>query len=578
MRTVRDVISWLVLTALTPFAFLIRIGFTYVLPLALAVGALAAIGFTEIGRTGLCIGLALGALLGPARIAGVDFRQWLRDPATPSEIRDDTWIGLARGAFHAVGGEMLLGFLALVVFETISGQGVVGGFALAGGALVGIVLLQGIVDLVWRFGLRLALPQRVPAPEYWYHRPAPLLPPKQPNPRARRLIVCCDGTWNWPESRHETNVVRLVRAIVPEHDGTAQIVHYHQGVGTGNFVDRLGGGGSGIGLSASVKACYGFLADNYQPGDEIFLFGFSRGAYVARALAGMICTIGMLQKADMASFNAVWAWYAQGRGRRSRKIADLDAIVPATRRQDVEIECIGVWDTVGALGIPGSRFCAQAFAFYELELGLKVRNAFQALAMDEQRGNFQGAIWMPSKPAAASAPGAVAQNLRQMWFPGVHSNIGGGYEEHGLSDATFLWMVDQLQTSALIGLAPASIVSALDGRSAEAYPSGKLQDSRTLLWHLIGCPVPRPVAVSSVTEKVHDSARARSTAARTTARDTYKTAARVSWIGWATGLIAQRSAFESCTIAPAASGAPPPKQKARLDFCSALLRLFGPQG
>src|SRR5262245_48072116 len=131
----------------------------------------------------------------------------------------------------------------------------------------------------------------------------------------RRLIVCCDGTWNradW-EGGTATNVVRIARAIVPMAAGAApgapaipQIVHYHPGVGTGNQVDRLLGGGLGLGLSQNVRDAYAFLVNNHAPGDQIFLFGFSRGAYTARALGGLIGTIGLLRKQQMGGFQDAW--------------------------------------------------------------------------------------------------------------------------------------------------------------------------------------------------------------------------------------------------------------------------------
>ena len=200
------------------------------------------------------------------------------------------------------------------------------------------------------------------------------------------------------ESKRETNVVRMVRSLKPDDNGVAQIIHHHQGVGTGNFLDRLVGGGAGVGLSASVKARYGFLVDNYREGDEIFLFGFSRGAFVVRALGGVIGEIGMMRKAEMACFSEVWNWYCQGKEARDKNKETTLSLLAPHRCCVVDIECIGVWDTVGALGIPGTRLCAQTYEFYDTSLGTHVRHAFQSLAIDERRGNFQGAVWVPYDP------------------------------------------------------------------------------------------------------------------------------------------------------------------------------------
>jgi hypothetical protein len=539
-------------------------------------GAVYAAAMTGDGQRGFCMGLLLGALLGPARIAGVDFRQWLRDPATPSEMRDDTAIGLMRGVYHLLAGSALLTLLAYILIKMIWREGFWAGLALAGGALVAVLLMQAASEMVWRLGLWLHLPAPGNRREVWFQREPPLLPPRKARPeRYRRLIICCDGTWNWPESRRETNVVRLLRAITPEHDRGAQIVHYHQGVGTGNLIDRIVGGGSGVGLSASVKACYGFLVDNYREGDEIFLFGFSRGAYVVRALGGMIGKVGLLNKWEMDRFSEAWDWY--WRPRRLRRSSQLDEIAPA-RRKEIEIECIGVWDTVGALGIPGSRFCAASYAFHDTELGTAVRHAFQALAIDERRGNFQAAVWMPSaKSAARTDCAGVPQVLRQMWFPGVHSNIGGGYPEHGLSDTALLWMLAQLEAHQLLALDRQTVADSLDRN--EGYPGGKLQDSRSLFWKLLGCPMPRPVGFCSHTELIHDSVRKRTGAAAVPQGDVYKHPRRAAWAAKAQN-VAARGQFEADLPAMTPRARPnSPKLALRPpDFCTRILRQISPKG
>ena len=551
-------------------------------------------------RVGAAAGLLFGALFGPWRIAGVDFRQWFRDPGTPSEIGDDSWIGLFRGAFHAVWPTAIVAFVVLVYFLKsrlptactmidvsyllallpgwfakflTSCSGHSAAIKIVGGGIVGTAVMQAIAEIIWRVGLRYSLPDRAAAATFLAQNSLPMLSEKTPHAGIRRLIVCCDGTWNWPDARRETNVVRLVRAIAPDAGGVAQIVHYHQGVGTGNFVDRIAGGGAGVGLSASVKACYGFLVDNYKAHDEIFLFGFSRGAYVVRALGGLIGAIGMMRKHEMDRFADVWNWYWQDKSERKMEI--LEELAPG-RYKSVEIECIGVWDTVGALGIPGSRFCASTFAFHDTGLGAHVRNAFQALAIDERRGNFQAAIWVPGEPPPA-ATGNTRQVLRQMWFPGVHSNIGGGYPKHGLSDTTFLWMVSQLNP--LLGLDRNSIVVSLDRDGSELYPGGELQNSRTRFWRLLGSPVPRPICAISQTEKIHESAWQRSTAATVAASDRYKKERRKNWLDSMAKYKASHEPFES-EIAAINRPNPIAKSglKTKLDWCSWLLQVVGARG
>jgi hypothetical protein len=310
----------------------------------------------------------------------------------------------------------------------------------------------------------------------------------------RRLIACCDGTWNRPDSYGgTTNVVRLLRAIRPlgRHDlshpesennpcNVSQITYYHPGVGTGNFVDRLMGGGTGIGLGEHVRTIYAFFVDNFQPGDEIFLFGFSRGAYTARSVAGMLGHLGLLRKSEMTNLDEAWDYYRQPKEWRADEqqlfLANFDDRPDYLKGGNVAIKCIGVWDTVGALGIPNTHVCQQQYQFYDTELGPAVEHAYHALALDEARKNFEPAIWSKS-------PSAANQKLEQVWFPGVHSNIGGGYPEHGLSDAALFWMCSKVDR--LLDLDEDQLCE--QAERGPTYAKGKLVDSRKgLLWRFLG--------------------------------------------------------------------------------------------
>jgi len=195
-------------------------------------------------------------------------------------------------------------------------------------------------------------------------------------------------------------------------------------------------GAIGLGLSRNVRDAYAFLAHNYCDGDEIFLFGFSRGAYTVRSVAGLIGWAGLLHKRDMDLFSALWEGY---RRKQEPGFPDARAQFP-DRHRKVPVRCIGVWDTVGSLGIPGNldEGFARFYNFHDTELGPHVAHAYQALALDERRVDFTPAIWFQSPAAPAS------QVLRQMWFAGAHSDIGGGYGEHGLSDAALAWMAGQV--------------------------------------------------------------------------------------------------------------------------------------
>jgi uncharacterized protein (DUF2235 family) len=313
----------------------------------------------------------------------------------------------------------------------------------------------------------------------------------------RRLIACCDGTWNKPDSHGgPTNVTRLARAIKTRSaDGFSQILYYHPGVGTGNFVDRILGGGTGIGLSANVRSTYAFFVDNYQDGDEIFLFGFSRGAYTARSVAGMMGHVGIVRKRDMHNFDPLWDYYRLPLDHRRRHqenfLANFLDRVPA---EHVIIRCIGVWDTVGSLGIPDSRFCQKAYSFHDTELGPGVEFAYHALAIDEQRGPFQPTIWHSN-----SQP-RVKQTLAQVWFSGVHSNVGGGYPEHELSDAALFWMCSKLEP--LLDLDREQLCAQAERR--RKYAKGLLVDSRTGSWKLFPSAV-RKICQTDPSERIHES-------------------------------------------------------------------------
>lgn len=255
--------------------------------------------------------------------------------------------------------------------------------------------------------------------------------------RTKALVVCCDGTWNTPDQQGgPTNVTKMARAILPRTaTGDPQLVYYDEGVGTGNALDRFLGGTLGIGLGENVKQAYRFLALNYEPGDRIVMFGFSRGAFTVRSLAGLVNLVGLVHKGDLDRMADVWAYYRTRPDERGA--APVDAGRMAGR--DPGVDLLGVWDTVGSLGIPGNvfgRVGRRRHEFHDVTLGRKTRRAYQALAVDEHRRNFMPAVWDTS----AVGPG---QDVDQAWFVGAHSNVGGGYPDPLLSDQTFVWMVDK---------------------------------------------------------------------------------------------------------------------------------------
>jgi uncharacterized protein (DUF2235 family) len=263
----------------------------------------------------------------------------------------------------------------------------------------------------------------------------------------KRLIVCSDGTWQrpdqqWSGKRTPTNVVKLKERVAKQDGDVQQIAWYRPGVGTGNLVDMLLGGAFGVGLDENILQAYGFLVQNYVPGDQLFLFGFSRGAYTVRSLAGMIRKCGILR--DGALARKAMELYRDSQHPddpgpqqfRAANSVDGDAPTP--------IQMIGVWDTVGALGIPFGRLSAlthKKYEFHDTRLSGSVRYAFHALAVDERRKPFKPTLW--------SSPAKPGQTLEQVWFSGRHSDIGGGFGSAELPDIALEWMTMKARTAGL---------------------------------------------------------------------------------------------------------------------------------
>jgi uncharacterized protein (DUF2235 family) len=258
-----------------------------------------------------------------------------------------------------------------------------------------------------------------------------------------RLIVCFDGTWNRPDTnvdlaaRVETNVCRFYEAIPSGKlpGGDVQQKWYDTGVGT-NWYDRVAGGTFGIGIDQKIREGYQWLVENYpapDPSDiEVFILGFSRGAYTARSMVGMIRNCGLLLPDNAHRIGDAYALY-----RQRDEGADTDQAQAFRDRysREIKIKFLGVWDTVGALGIPLPALQwlnAKEYAFHDTELSGIVQNAAHAVAIDEFRVDYQVTLWAPvPKPD---------QNVEQRWFIGAHADVGGGYQSRLLSDITLAWM------------------------------------------------------------------------------------------------------------------------------------------
>jgi uncharacterized protein (DUF2235 family) len=265
----------------------------------------------------------------------------------------------------------------------------------------------------------------------------------------KNIAVCADGTWNHPDETDRgrpapTNVYTLFKALPLT---STQLPHYDDGVGVGGTpIDRLLGGAIGDGLIAKVKENYAFIAHAYEAGDQIFLFGFSRGAYTARSLAGMIAACG-LPAPDKFTDKAVDDAFAAYRA-RANKPALIARLMEVYGNQPVEIAMIGVWETVGALGIPVGLFSGldeRIYGFLDTKLNKNVKAAYHAVSIDEKRAEYVPTLWDPLTDEAVQA-GTL---LEQVWFAGVHSDVGGSYAETGLSDIALCWMMRKAKSLGL---------------------------------------------------------------------------------------------------------------------------------
>ncbi|MFI9504897.1 DUF2235 domain-containing protein [Nocardia sp. NPDC052566] len=303
----------------------------------------------------------------------------------------------------------------------------------------------------------------------------------------KRLVVCCDGTWQAETAPYFSNIAKIAQLV--KHENTvvregsrtrrippiAQRVTYLCGPGGRGFrADRLYGGVLGRGTEANLVSAYWYLALNWEPGDEIFLFGFSRGAYTVRSLAGMLDVLGLMTPEALLE-----GQYGNAIAAYRKKIRNLyDPRDPVRRerrtfrnaycRHPVPIRFIGAFDTVGAHGVPG--MLGYPFSgFHNLYLLDNVQCARHALAIDERRRHFAACLWEGPPPWSnyIREDGRIIldeDRLRQVWFRGVHTDIGGGYPECGLSDIARRWM---MREASKVGLEfDARLVSGLDEQCA----------------------------------------------------------------------------------------------------------------
>jgi uncharacterized protein (DUF2235 family) len=311
----------------------------------------------------------------------------------------------------------------------------------------------------------------------------------------KHLIVCCDGTWNRPDHVDQgvaapTSVAKVALALAERDDtGNLQLLHYQAGVGTRRR-ERLLGGGFGVGLSRNVQECYRFLVDNYAPGDRLYFFGFSRGAFTARSTVGLVRNSGILRREHRHRIKEAYGLY-----RNPDKDSEPSGIAAELFRRsfshpETSVEFVGVWDTVGALGIPidGFRppFLTRLWTFHDTTLSRSVRHAYHAIAIDERRRPFRPTLWVGKADA-------LAQTLEQVWFAGVHCDVGGGYRDPELSEIPLLWMAEKARSCGLAFKSDHLVVKATgfdpkDHRAGIVVapdPRGELHESRTRFYLLL---------------------------------------------------------------------------------------------
>ena len=283
----------------------------------------------------------------------------------------------------------------------------------------------------------------------------------------RNVVLMLDGTWSAPETN--TNVVRLHR-LIASHDanGVAQSVGYLPGVGVKSGLGHWLGGMFGLGLAELVRDGYHWLCTQWQPGDAVYLFGFSRGAYAIRSLSGMIDQCGLL-RADaqgQVEDSAVLTAYNLYRHADSPAGTAAARAFRARNATAVDIHFIGLWETVGDLGIPHTAawfpFSRARYRLHDTQLSGCVRHACQALALDEHRADFAPTLWT-SDPTAAEAASPMLAEIEQRWFIGSHSDVGGGYAHDGagrapdpLSDLPLAWLQRKAMAAGLACSAPFS--------------------------------------------------------------------------------------------------------------------------
>lgn len=317
---------------------------------------------------------------------------------------------------------------------------------------------------------------------------------------AKNVVVCCDGTANQVFVGNDTNVVRLCAVTIK--DPERQVLYYGPGVGTmeaegaltwfGRFLTRVAGFAFGYGIARDIRNAYAFIVAHYEPGDRLYLFGFSRGAYTARAVASLLRLYGLLRIGneslvpyivrELLSFDSAFLQFlAPGRNQRrvDAKFAKARSIREIFATRVCKPHFIGVWDTVSSVG----------WVYNPARIPYTAKNpdvavGRHALALDEKRAFFIRNLWQFDPTASPEGP----HDIKEVWFAGVHSDVGGGYPERdsGLAKITLEWMLREAEEHGFVVDRQAKereLGLAGQGR-AKPDPNAKMHNSMTWLWAL----------------------------------------------------------------------------------------------
>jgi uncharacterized protein (DUF2235 family) len=318
----------------------------------------------------------------------------------------------------------------------------------------------------------------------------------------KNVVVCCDGTAN-EFAKHNTNVVKLYSAL--QHDPAVQVGYYHPGLGTmepagalstvARKVTKALGMAIGYGLEHDIRDAYVFLMNHFRAGDRLFLFGFSRGAYTVRAVASLLRMVGLIREGNeplVPYAIRMMRGIMRSRARGKEDVAEYFDLAESFREAMAGAPCrphfVGVWDTVSSVGWIENPLKLPYIADNpDIEIGR------HAIAIDERRAFFRNHLWRPStNPDAEHGP----KDLKQVWFPGVHCDVGGGYPEaeSGLAKIALEWMLDEAQAAGLL-VDPDRRRRLLgqdgSGRFAPADPCAAAHESLAGAWHLAEY-VPKP--------------------------------------------------------------------------------------